>query len=133
VVSGCSVVMRIHKGGLAVKLRQDIRGMTLIETMVAVAILAIVAVILVTGFFSAGIFFNRSTDAKNAGQNSAAVLEGAQQNLYPDVVKTEDEAGLIRFVLNGVEFNIGGTYTKAYEKGFPDINLRIFTPNSYTP
>ncbi|MGI5891671.1 MAG: PulJ/GspJ family protein [Bacillota bacterium] len=114
-------------------LKKDIHGVTLVETMVAIAILAIASLVLVSGFLASSSLLRHGSDIKNTGQKVSAVVDGAEVDLFPDVVKQEPQSGRLYFMLNGSPIEITGNYTSAYETENSEIKFNIFVPDSYTP
>ena len=71
-------------------------GMTLVEVVVSLALLAVVALILVTGFSAAGKLIRRGTDTKNSTDKTISALEMLAGGLSPadEVDSTEEESTL---------------------------------------
>lgn len=59
------------------KKRKDNRGMTLVETVVAFALIAVVSLFAVSGFMTAAALIRRGLDIQSAGDAAAASLEDA--------------------------------------------------------
>lgn len=77
---------------------RDRRGMTLVETIVGLAVLSLALSILYLGFFTAGQLFSRGGVVKNKGQHAAGVLEGA---IDPDGATVQsDERGQVTIKLS---------------------------------
>lgn len=105
------------------KLRQKLAeraGMTLIEVIVSVAILAMVCLIAATALLSAGNIIRRGADIKAEGQKAAANIE--QQKATGGV----DESQAI--LVGGYKFK--GATAKVTEK---NVSYSIFVPSIVLP
>ncbi len=99
--------------------------MTLSETIIAVAIIAVASLILVTGISAAGIMIIRGYDAKNAGNRLSTKTENAINELETDEDTQKSEKTSI--TVNG-ETVYGYYYTVTdSESGY---KYKTFVPES---
>jgi prepilin-type N-terminal cleavage/methylation domain-containing protein len=94
--------------------RQWKRGMTLVEVLVALAILALAMTMLVSGVVYAGSLLRRSTDIKNEGQLAAGNLDQIETT-------APGEPGSV--TIYGI--SIPGTYQTVIQG---DVSFLIFVP-----
>ncbi|MDF2568083.1 MAG: hypothetical protein K0R90_1539 [Oscillospiraceae bacterium] len=107
------------------KFKKDVRGMTLVETMVGSVMLVICGLILFTGFSAASSFIRKGIDLKNNGQHAAAVADSTEES-NPDI-RTSQKDGTISFGVDGSTIVIDGKFKSAYDEEKESI-FNVFTP-----
>lgn len=90
------------------------RGYTLIEALVGGTIIAICAVILVTGFITSLNLIKKGNDVKNKGQAASSIIEGATSTDI-DIVETTIPGGVLSYEIGNVQYEITGNYVSAYD------------------
>ena len=108
------------------KLKTDSRGMTLVEALVGVALLAICGMILFTGFSTAYSLMRKGTDAKATGQQAATVAEGA--TVSDTNMGISQVNGTISFEIDGTQIQIDGQYATTYDDNNDSV-FKQFVPN----
>ncbi|MBC2871462.1 prepilin-type N-terminal cleavage/methylation domain-containing protein [Acetanaerobacterium sp. MSJ-12] len=106
-------------------------GMTLVEVVVSLALLAVVALILVTGFSAAGKLIRRGTDTKNSTDKTISALEMLAGGLSPaDEVDSTEEESTLTYTLNGATRSVKGRTITVTDPEDPAISHRVFVPDA---
>lgn len=99
------------------QLKKESRGMTLVEVMVAVAILAIAALLLTTSFSGSFNLIQRGVDMASAGDQAfAEAEEGAGTG----------SAGALEFNVGGRLESVEGSYVEYREGEDPKVSFWVF-------
>lgn len=109
------------------RLYQQKKGMTLVEGMVGMLLIAIFALVLFSGLLTSQRVMNRGDEIERQGQQNAAELaEGGVASLRP---------GQVRVTINGAEIVFSGNYSSRQDAENPaaDLTEFIVTPTPQTP
>lgn len=115
---------------MKVDLRKDKKGMTLVETIVALALLSLALFILYLGFSTAGMLFVKGAILKDKGQYTAGVLEGGADT--DSKVEAQNETGGVTLHLgDGTTLILNGHYFSAADKENGKVRFYRFDSENY--
>lgn len=105
------------------RLWADRAGMTVVESIVAVLIIGIAAVMLLSAFAAATNIARRGADRELAGNQAYAGLES-------QAATVQSEPGELRFSVEGREYRVPGRYqTETVEENGAAVTYRSFVPD----
>ena len=94
------------------KIIRKTKGSSLLEVLVAGVIIAICAVMLVTGFITAYNLIAESKYIKDKSDIASSVIEGATVT-DPEILVVENPVGKITYEINNIPYEITGEFTSA--------------------
>jgi len=94
------------------KIIRKTKGSSLLEVLVAGVIIAICAVMLVTGFITAYNLIAESKYIKDKSDIASSVIEGATVT-DPEILVVENPVGKITYEINNIPYEINGEFTSA--------------------
>lgn len=103
--------------------RLDKRGMTILEIIVTIMVLAIALTILTSGIFTANNLMKEGRHAQQALDNQTSALNGTIAN----TTKLDKEKQSMSFMVNGSTYRFSGTALTGRDTLYDDIHLQGFT------
>ncbi len=98
------------------------KGMTLVETTVAIAIITISSLMLATGFLAAGSLIKRGVQITKASEEVGEAVEKASFSL------SGGDSGSATLTINGVDVTVGGRYF-TQENTEDGVKYSVFVAN----
>ena len=95
--------------------------MTLTEVMVGVAIMALVATMMASGFLAASAYIRRGSDVERSGYEAAALAEERKREK-----PNSEYGGAMNFSVNGSESSVSGTYYDFYDTAGGDGETSVY-------
>ncbi|HAN21669.1 MAG TPA: hypothetical protein DCP51_08370 [Clostridiales bacterium] len=110
-----------------IKKRFNIRGYTLVESIVGGTIIAICSIILISGFITSQNLIVKGNEIKNKGQVASSLIEGATSTDY-NIEKINIPNGVLSYKIGSDHYEINGSFTYAYDDT-SSIGFTVFEPD----
>lgn len=107
-------------------LRANKHGFTLVEALVGGLVLAVCAMIMVSGFLTAFSFIRRGIETRNKGLAASSVIEGAtEENIFESTVSDVT----MTYQIDSVTYEVSGSMNTAYDDT-SSVGFTVFVPDN---